>query len=124
MINYPCKECIVKGVCSDLCDKVLNSNYLLEFILKYKCCPDCGEEKLIGCGGDTLDNSSQLVDSCATCIDCGSLYFNVSTSRGKMLLRNRKFKKNVVKDVNDNKVMTFWYYLKSCGLITYKEYYQ
>jgi hypothetical protein len=123
MDEYPCKECIVKGVCSKLCTEVLSSDHLFEFILKNRHCPDCGEESVIDCGGDEFGHMSNLVDSCASCIECGSLYFTTTTEVGNILLRNRKYRKNVLKHVNDHEVMTFWYYLKSRELITYKEYY-
>jgi hypothetical protein len=122
--KYPCKDCLIKGVCSKLCDKVLDSDFIFEFILKNRHCPDCRCEKVIHCGGENLSNNTMLIDSCTSCIECGSLYFTVVMNDGRILLRNRKYVKNVVKDINDHLVMTFWYYLKSCGLITYREYYR
>jgi hypothetical protein len=46
--NYPCKECILKVICSKLCEKVWNikDNDLVNFILEKKHCPDCGCEKV------------------------------------------------------------------------------
>jgi hypothetical protein len=43
MVEYPCKECIVKNLCSKACDKVSPSgfNLFIRFYLK-KYCPDCG----------------------------------------------------------------------------------
>jgi hypothetical protein len=45
--KYPCKECIVGQVCSELCDKVENNaKKIFKIISKNNCCPDCGGTKL------------------------------------------------------------------------------
>jgi hypothetical protein len=48
MSKYPCKECIVVGICSELCEKVWNikEKDLVDFILEKKHCPDCGCKKV------------------------------------------------------------------------------
>jgi hypothetical protein len=40
-MNYPCKDCIIKGNCSKLCPKAHLSDKFNSLILN-KCCPDCG----------------------------------------------------------------------------------
>jgi hypothetical protein len=44
MNKFPCKECIIGTVCSDACDKIHNDYIggIYGFIVKYRCCPDCG----------------------------------------------------------------------------------
>jgi hypothetical protein len=42
-IDYPCKECIVKPVCTKSCE-LLTKNITV-FLLIHKYCPDCGEDK-------------------------------------------------------------------------------
>jgi hypothetical protein len=41
MTNYPCKDCIVKCNCSDLCPNTLWRNDF-KSLIKDECCPDCG----------------------------------------------------------------------------------
>ena len=46
--KFPCKECIVGQVCSELCDKVeTNENEIYNKMRTDNCCPDCGGLKLI-----------------------------------------------------------------------------
>jgi hypothetical protein len=119
MNNYPCSNCIVKTVCSELCDDVAYESELLKFIIEYKHCHDCGCDKLIGCGGDRFKDTRTFVDSSASCIECGSVYFK---SLGD-IERYRKIRKKVTTD-NIHKVITFWRFLFRVGLITEREYYQ
>ena len=47
-IEYPCKYCIVRNVCSEICDKLFTEMKLkaIESKLQNHICPDCGHIKL------------------------------------------------------------------------------
>lgn len=43
MNDYPCKDCIVKGICSEICSKLRRKVH--SFMLREKVCRDCGHDK-------------------------------------------------------------------------------
>lgn len=122
MSNYPCKECIIKGVCSKICEKLTNDD-VQDFLMENKHCPDCGCERITSCGGDHINGSSSLtlIESCISCIECGSLYFRGEYSTHR-IVRYRKHRK-LDEFFDNSKVITFWDYLRMYGFITEKEYY-
>jgi hypothetical protein len=82
MALYPCKECIVKGLCSKLCDKVLTEN-LKEYIVKNRCCPDCGDNECV---------EFTSIWIYFTCSSCYSLYRLSSSSNPNKIVRHVKAK--------------------------------
>ena len=70
--KYPCKECIVKPVCSTLCG-LLNSLKIEVKIqlLEYKRCIDCGSTRCIEHSHNRKFNISQHL----LCCECGSAYY-------------------------------------------------
>jgi hypothetical protein len=56
--KYPCKECLVVQVCSELCDKVEIDEYkIFNKMITNSCCPDCGGTKLYeGSSGGCCQN--------------------------------------------------------------------
>lgn len=115
--NYACKECILLGNCSELCEEVIEGTYsvrLLNFIRNNKCCPDCGGNRMVVCGGDILKGNKVFIASSASCIECDSLYFTHDAVIG----RYRKHR--VI--YSDEKVVTFWKYLFDNNFISGKVY--
>jgi hypothetical protein len=87
MSNFPCKECIVKSICKELCPKALNKGYLsrqLYFHIRwYISCPDCG------CLTGTKYNGEWM--STIECSECGSQFFPTTTKdRLVTIYRNGK----------------------------------
>lgn len=87
MSNFPCKECIVKPVCTKLCPKVLSRGHLsrqLYLHMKYELnCPDCG------CTKGTRYNGTWM--GTIECSECYSSFFPTSTIDGKLTIyRNWK----------------------------------
>lgn len=82
MALYPCKECIVKGLCSKLCDKVATEN-LKEYIVNNRCCPDCGYNEGI---------EFTSVWLYFTCSSCYSMYRLSSSSNPIKIIRHIKAK--------------------------------
>jgi hypothetical protein len=124
MARHPCKECLLKTICSELCEEVMEDNNgtgILEFIREHRCCPDCGGTRLVGCGGEILRGNKVFADSSASCIDCGSLFFR--HIEGSICMgRHRKHRK-IVKDPDYHpKVTTFWEYLYNNKFISEREH--
>jgi len=69
--DFPCKDCLIKAMCTQACDKIIMDDTLLmkEFV-KHEACPDCGGKDFIEgpCGG-----MSQNIK----CSGCGH-WFNVA----------------------------------------------
>jgi hypothetical protein len=66
MTNYPCKDCILLGNCSEICDKLRNVGPFNE-ILVTRCCPDCG--------GEYIDIRRMLTDFYIIyCTNCNSKF--------------------------------------------------
>jgi hypothetical protein len=87
MSNFPCKNCIVKPVCTKLCPKVLSRGYLtrqLYFHIKHELnCPDCGYTK-----GTTFNGNWMSIIECS---ECFSSFFPTTTSSQKLTIyRNGK----------------------------------
>lgn len=86
MIEYPCKDCIVKGNCSELCDKISpigNDPSIRDFIFDNRHCMDCGCEKCSVYGQCT-----------AVCDECNSAYYFIMTTKNKVIVVNRVSKAN------------------------------
>jgi hypothetical protein len=87
MNNYPCKECILCGNCSKICDKIItNVNgsvtaNLFEFIFKERCCVDCGCKD-----GTSFVRHLQYI----VCNRCNSIY--IVSASGKKYEISRHFK--------------------------------
>lgn len=69
--KFPCKECLVKPMCTAACDKIImDEKVLMEKFLEYEGCPDCGSKEFIeGPSGGMAQNIK--------CADCGH-WFNVA----------------------------------------------
>jgi hypothetical protein len=76
---YPCNECIVKGNCSDICDKV-SDHKIFNSTLKTGSCPDCGDTEIY------LHEITKVfwITSCCTCRSRLTMHF-----RHKTLIINR-----------------------------------
>jgi hypothetical protein len=122
MSRYPCKECIIKTICSRVCEKLTDGDKH-DFLIENRHCPDCGCERLIGCGGDAINGNESLtlIESCVSCIECGSLYFRDVLDPHR-IIRYRKHRK-LDEFFDNSKIITFWDYLRKYGFITEKEYY-
>ena len=121
--NFPCKECLLKGNCSELCEDIIkdtNDARILNFIVNNKCCPDCGGTRLLGCGGEILRGNRVFVDSSALCIECGSLFYK-HDKHNAIIGRYRKHMK-VLTHENRARVRTFWQYLHNNNFISDKVY--
>ena len=92
-IEYPCKECIVKPVCSKSC-KLLTKDIAV-FLLKHKHCPDCGGDKAYMINRWTERKyayASNLNDViCMSCLSC----FRVDT----ICRRDTIIDKNHINDI-------------------------
>jgi len=54
--KFPCSSdnCLVRMACTKPCEKIeMDNDKLMDLFMKYKCCPDCGEESFMEgpCGG-------------------------------------------------------------------------
>jgi ferredoxin len=49
MTNYPCRECLLLGNCSESCANklILDTKLLAKYLIRNKNCPDCGNDSLI-----------------------------------------------------------------------------
>lgn len=67
---YPCKDCIVRGICSDMknCDKTDDSKWRNNYTLYNKCCVDCG-------GTEAAENIKEESPDFIVCINCKSIYY-------------------------------------------------
>lgn len=93
---YPCKDCIVKGLCRSECDKLLRDDRMLRHMVLRGDCPDCGCRELhIGFifneafyGWDETRNS-RLVDQydlrCNECSSYLSIYMNLTDEHNTKL---------------------------------------
>lgn len=61
--KFPCKECIITTVCTEICDRVETDDEKITEIVRENICPDCGGEGFYG--GPTGGASMNI--SCATC---------------------------------------------------------
>lgn len=72
--NYPCKDCIVLPVCSNVCDNLYRVTYseimdnliLYTEIIEGKYCPDCGCDK----GFNVIDSTTYTI----VCSKCTSIF--------------------------------------------------
>ena len=68
--TFPCKDCLVKMVCKEECDKVIQSSRIINmYITLYRTCPDCG---------NNLNDYGFIKEPYAMCFKCNSA-FNQST---------------------------------------------
>lgn len=77
MNRYPCKECILRGNCSELCPSIFSRTSLDHPILKRYSCPDCGEGVI-----KVLNVSNEFY--MITCVHCYSRFaaeFLTNTTR-------------------------------------------
>lgn len=90
MALYPCKECIIKCNCSKFCDKVIGTT-LLNYIMTYKECPDCGCTKFIA---PTEWPEGAILINCV-CNDCNSLFkFNQNRDFAWRMYKHRAVQSN------------------------------
>jgi hypothetical protein len=83
--TYPCKECIVKPVCSDVCrklpyqkkqmtifthseDEQMSTVELFDFLVEKKHCPDCGSNEILSPPSWNPDHIYQII----VCNECNS----------------------------------------------------
>ena len=82
--SYPCKECIVKPVCNEVCYKVAIQNErigtfntsdvdiasveLFDFLMEKKHCPDCGSNEVLAPPTWPADHIYQII----VCNECDS----------------------------------------------------
>lgn len=72
-MKYPCKDCILLGNCSKICDKVLDDN-IHEYMSMYRCCPDCGHKKITIEGNKSFKGSS-FMRRAFSCYNCRSRFW-------------------------------------------------
>jgi protein-arginine kinase activator protein McsA len=77
---YPCKDCIVKSICSKVCDKITTENSR-DYIVKNRCCPDCG-------GREGVEFTS--VWRYFMCSTCYSLFRTSLSNNNPVVRRNGK----------------------------------
>jgi hypothetical protein len=74
MNDYPCKECIVKGICREVCDKVAHHiKDLYKRIRDEGCCPDCGHTICIIYDGEYVYDGTYL--TVVECTECYSSFY-------------------------------------------------
>jgi hypothetical protein len=111
MEKYPCKECILKGNCSELCDKISpiwTDPSITDFIFDYNHCMDCGCEKCSVYGQYTL-----------VCDECNSAYYFtiVTVGRVAMISRINKAKKSFFNsEIKSSRIESFARYIYWNGL--------
>jgi hypothetical protein len=98
-MKYPCKECIVKTLCGERCDKLNCDNKLnlLNFMYFNKCCPDCG-----GKDGYVFYEWEFIL-----CRICNSLFNSSSSICPRTIIRWNSFKYIIDKDSPGHFVMDF-----------------
>jgi hypothetical protein len=69
MNEYPCKDCIVKGICSDMknCDKTDTSLRSIIFVIENECCVDCGCTEVF----ETIIREPEII----ICANCKNIYY-------------------------------------------------
>jgi len=89
-IQFPCKECLVKSVCKDACDKIITDDIILEEIIREDVkCPDCGsliEHRL----SDIYDGALVYKYVCDHCKVCYKYYPNSDFKSCKTTQHKRK----------------------------------
>lgn len=67
---FPCKECLVKMVCQDHCDKIVSNTRIVDmYITLYTTCPDCGTN---------LNVNGYVDKQIALCFGCRSGFNHVT----------------------------------------------
>jgi hypothetical protein len=99
MNEYPCRDCIVKGICSDMknCDKTDTSLWRTIFTIENECCVDCG------CKEAFEINFPELI----ICTDCKNIYYK--STLGYLVKHNHK--KEIIP--NDPTTTTFSRFLSN-----------
>jgi hypothetical protein len=103
MNTYPCNGCIVKGNCSEFCDKIINNrwwNYEYEvhkYMLDNSDCPDCGCKE-----GIKYDDGYIYIIKCSGCLS--SFY-----PGGSGIIRHEKG--SMPKDVKNKLSTTFKHFI-------------
>ena len=111
MTDYPCKECILKGNCSKLCDNIStigNDPSIRDFILDNNHCPDCGSESCSAYGQYTV-----------ICNECNSSYYFTITTAGRVVMVNRVNKANRYfynSEIKSSRIKSFARYIYWNGL--------
>jgi hypothetical protein len=101
--KYPCKDCIVKGICSDMrsCPKNGRTIHSEIYTVKNRHCMDCGSDK----GYQDVYNHKLII-----CTECRTMY-SKSTMNGFA-----KYHSKCANDVSNYRVITFAEFVKSNGL--------
>lgn len=103
MSDYPCKECIVRGNCSELCPSIFSRTLFNNSILKRYSCPDCGEGVI-----SVFDICNEFY--IITCIHCYSRFaaeFLTSTTK---IIRSITPKGRMFERISD--IMTIYTFLE------------
>jgi hypothetical protein len=89
--KYPCKDCIIKPVCSTLCGLVntLKTEVHIQ-LLEYKRCVDCGSTKCI----EHSHNRKLNIYQHLLCCECGSVYYSDLGNSSKVFIRYNKYQGN------------------------------
>jgi hypothetical protein len=68
MNKYPCKGCIIYGICHESCGKTTSVKNMYKRIKNEERCPDCGNTKGITYDGEYMyDGTYLLVIECTGC---------------------------------------------------------
>jgi hypothetical protein len=120
MNDYPCKECILLGNCSDICENVIDDGFrfeIIEYIKEHRCCPDCSSTELILC--------NDVFSSMIICKGCNSSFYPMTTEGRMDLFRYDKMR---YIDLVNNKIeyMTYEDMIPTSGyvIMTFDDWYK
>ena len=101
--KYPCKDCIVKGICSDMmsCERNETTIGNMVYAIKKRCCMDCGSRV----GVEDLRNGRLII-----CTNCKTIYYK--TNMDGFTKHPTKSKQ----DLSKHKVTTFAEFIKKNDL--------
>jgi hypothetical protein len=110
MNKYPCRDCVLFGNCSQLCEKSeidgsITTN-LFHFLVKERCCIDCGCENVVIFFRHFVH---------IHCTECKSVYVKSPTNKKYEI--NRHFKSLVIEpsamDKKDSQSTTFGEFIET-----------
>ncbi len=82
--KFPCKKCILTGICYDYCDQLIkgHSPELSDSICNKKTCPDCGGKEFINITKNTMGH----IDKCIFCDHVFKIKIGTRVSAERLLL--------------------------------------
>ncbi len=86
--KFPCSsdKCLVRAACTKACEKIeMDDEKILDLFMKYKCCPDCGNDKF-------MEGPSGGASTNVKCDYCGH-WFNLAIPMfvQRIHMNNRRF---------------------------------